>query len=90
MSKVELPLSRHDLRVLKNVIAEADIHRYKPPNECEDDEIVISSKRVSNKFKVLSVYGIRIRLSDEFKLNEGLFIRQGQGPISFDFESERV
>ncbi|HYT41524.1 MAG TPA: hypothetical protein VEP90_04215 [Methylomirabilota bacterium] len=84
-NRVRSPLSRHDLDRLKNLIAEADLHKYRTGDEYKYDEIIISSRRMKNIMS-LRIYGVVVRTSDEFGLNEGLYVRQGHEPIKFSFE----
>ncbi len=79
------PLSMHDLGRLKNVIAQADVHEYRSAEEYENDELVISSKRFKSS-GLLRIYGVTVRVSDKLGLNEGMYIRQGRQPTSFNFE----
>lgn len=84
MSEIpDSPLSRHDLDVLYLVLT-----RQRGFESVDvDEEFVVSSRRVSADVAPLRVWGIPVRLSDDLGLNEGMLLRQGREPITFDFEA---
>lgn len=77
------PLSAHDVGVIREAIASAARDEFSLRRGVE---IVVSSERV--KVAPLRLFGLPVRRSDALGLNEGLLIRQGREPVSFDFEEE--
>lgn len=73
-------LSQHDIDVIHSMIHVSRAQHAEPV------EFHIASRRIAPEVDGLRVFGIPIRRRDGLGLNDGLVIRKGRPPLTFDFE----